>query len=525
MNSKMRKVLFAATLILLFTNVFAQTDLKGLQICIPVFQNRFDNACCFGGNDGSRLTYIKESIQNLISQSNEELNYGSGANACLLVGSKEQIDIKYKIKGLYVKNGFLTFRIMNYSTPISIETKIKGKDNTTTSTTSKKIDTNTMVCYRRAFHISNQEEFIITPKSTDKKNLLFYFDDVFVYDQSSDINNIKKAERYIIRGELTNENIPVLQQLVKENPNLLNIDLNSATSSSQFELQPSNTNCMMFDPNKLLTNKTNVARYSGDITSETTKFEIINHYVCDDFELTDGKPFDAMYNFYAKKVSYDRQFTSKQGYSTTCLPFTILVKNTGLKDAYSYYKYDNGIVKLKKVDTIKAGFPYIVSINDDDTPFNDISCSVSVTGTTPIYVWSETNKDMVKDQINECLKYKFYGSYVGETGVKSNDTCTYYGFQKGKFVKVGTSESEAVKFGPFRARFSFTHAADASAPASLPTNLIDAIKSPTVDRKPTDNNIYTISGEKINAKNGNYNLNKLPSGIYIVGGKKTFIKH
>lgn len=491
---------------------------SGLKVYIPVFEERFDWSYNWGGNDG--ISSLSD-YQGAFTESKLQLSSCHRGYQCLEVGAKSAIG-KATIQSsvVDVANAFYTFRVIPYD---------KGRFHVSTYgslISSTSFLRGQMGSKATVFTISGVEDDI---KKSYSHN--FYLDDVFLYSASTDKDALKQAKRMIVTGSLTTAMVSELQEIVAENPNLTSIDLNSVTSvPGRFALNTANPNCLIFEGYDYVVNNHNVVRTTlKTVTSDTPKFDIINNYSCANLVITDGYPFDAMYSFTAKEVAYDREFAAagQSGYmSTVCLPFSVDLAQTGVSKAYSFtnYKESTQSLNFKEVSKLSAGRPYVVEVATA-RPFLSIQ-DVEVPGTSPLPSFYYT-KDMPTPELEKSKNYVFHGTFSPLSDVTSSATQTIYGYQGGKFVRVGTDAASAVNFKPMRAYFVVKGQTAATAPKILPVGgIVNSINSPAAEHGTTDGvDIYTPDGRRVKSKADKASAADLPAGVYIVGKKKILVRH
>lgn len=504
----MRRIIALACTALLAVCSMAQTLTSGLEVYIPIFEERFDWALNYGGNDGG--CWLEDFAGALPKIENTSFSNCRRGYSCLEVGIGSSQG-KYTITPSQVKSVYFTMRVMpfdNEKFPVYASSKNK-KTITGESFLRGKTATDATSVY------------LYSGKSSDDGNNL-YLDDVFVYAAEKSIDKLKSASRLLVAGTLNDAKIAELKGIVSENASLTSLDLTSASGTQGMaKLDFKNPNCIIYDPQQLLTNEENIVRTT---TSSTDKFDIINSFKCEKLVISDDYPFDAMYSFNAVSVSYNRMFKNNvNGYlSTICLPFST-EKPSGVSRLYSFKNYSDGIIYFKDETKIKACTPYVVEVTDAQ-PFLNIT-DVEVKGSTPNNEL-DVNKNTTLEELRESKKYQFHGTFTGIEGAKSAPDSVIYGFQGGKFVYVGTEDADAVNFKPFRAYFTLEKKSTQAAARELALGgVVNAIGKVSVSPKADDKKLYTIDGIPVNV-NADGTLSKsLPNGIYIKGNKKVMIKH
>lgn len=229
----------------------------------------------------------------------------------------------------------------------------------------------------------------------------------------------------------------------------------------------------------------------------------------------DGKLFYAKMDFAARKASYDRTFV-KDKWSTLCLPFYISeTELTALKSKYDIiveelisFDAAEGKLCFDTAKEILPNHPYIIRTGSDCAPFKDMDFETNVSG-------SSVMKDVEMDGA------KMFGTFT-PLKVDSSGETVYYGFSssKGEFFRIGKNAT----LPSFRACIAVT--ASPSMIGSMPVTLSLAhlvetsIEGVNAGNAASGEAVYNMQGHKLGAKAGE----KLPKGVYIIGGKKRIIK-
>lgn len=492
---------------------------SGLTVYAPVFEERFDWSYNWGGNDG--ISSLSD-YQGAITETKLKLDRCHRGYQCLEVGASKAIGYAQMSSDVMdVASLFYTFRVIPYDggrfhvsirpSLINSESFLRGQIGSSST----------------YFRISGSEDDA-KDKSSYSHN--FYLDDVFLYAANTDKDALKQAGRIIVTGSLTEAMIAELQEIVAGNSSITSVDLNSVTGVAKpFALDAANPNCLVFEGYDYVTNDHNVVRTTLEtVNSNTEKFDIINNYSCANLVIADGYPFDAMYSFTAQAVSYDREFSSagQSGYmSTVCLPFSVDLSQTGVSKAYSFanYKESTESLDFREVSKLEAGKPYVVEVASA-RPFEGIQ-NAEVPGTSPLpsfYCY----KDMSNPELEASKNYVFHGTFSPLSGVRSTASQVVYGYQGGKFVKVGTGDDAAVSVKPMRAYFVVKGQTAAAAPRMLHIGgIVNSTGGIPAAQSPAAADIYTPDGIRVKSKADKASADDLAAGVYIVGKKKILVRH
>lgn len=229
-------------------------------------------------------------------------------------------------------------------------------------------------------------------------------------------------------------------------------------------------------------------------------YNVIVGNTCANLKLTDGNYSfkNAGDAFTATNVSYDRGFTVDQT-STVCLPFALTAEEAAAAGTFwALEGYAADELSFVEVTEPEANTPYLFdpatanpfsSLTNKEIPTTS-SLTVSVDGISFVGVSERTNLKSVENSV------------------------TYYGYQKGAFVQVGTGNG--VWINPFRA-YLMTPAQSGARINVLLDGEMTGIKYvvPVVEPK-GEQPVYNLSGQRVQTPS--------KKGIYIKGGKKFVIK-
>ena len=270
---------------------------------------------------------------------------------------------------------------------------------------------------------------------------------------------------------------------------------------------------------------TNVAYYKGSDTWEAK-----------DLELTDAYEFVNPIEFTSKeKVMVTRHMDN--GFNTVVYPFSLSASDIcSSRVGIFYHHNDESTVYFIPTRSTQANVPFVtegftstlegdINVTDHFQQFVG-ERTISVVDPTQTYEATEEAPDYIPSQQDKTSNYKFVGTYkrISGEGLWGIATATD-GTQS---LKKGSDKSA---FKPFRA---YLYINGKSAPARYstlsisdyedlnPTD-IDAVEIP-VDAQSGTADVYSLSGVRIASAATPAAICQLPQGVYIVNGKKMFIK-
>ena len=226
-----------------------------------------------------------------------------------------------------------------------------------------------------------------------------------------------------------------------------------------------------------------------------------------------------------QSANYKRAPLSEGMYGTICLPFAIVndVEKDDVMDKYDFFKFKSGnatSLTFSQVTELEANKPYLYklkegvasnyNVNDEDLDVFESTGAVTI-----------VTKDKYDPTLHKAGTYDALGSFVNfyvETKNYPKSAFYYYSLGQKKFLKV----TEKLTYRPYRAFFVVTpkdgEGGATKAPARLSLCLLDGtttdIDASLVEGMETPV-YYDLSGRRV--------LNP-GSGVYIVNGKKVFIK-
>ena len=192
------------------------------------------------------------------------------------------------------------------------------------------------------------------------------------------------------------------------------------------------------DMESMLTNNSLV--YVPSTTAYCGK-NIVNDGICDDFELTEGKPFVPTTGFETSAATYTR--TVSNAWGTICLPYE--VESDANVTYYTAGTINGDVLTLTSAETVPAGTPAI--------------CKFAATGANTIesYVVNVCT-DVAADPVNDDIT--LIGSFTKQT-IYANDVPNAYYISGGQFWHA----TGTLNVNPFRAYFTTS--------SSTPSNKFD----------------------------------------------------
>ena len=231
-----------------------------------------------------------------------------------------------------------------------------------------------------------------------------------------------------------------------------------------------------------------------------------NGWACEDFRLTDGQPLPIGLDFTATKATYERDLST--GKATLCLPYDLPVQ--GFK-AYTLSGGNNSVVYFADAkDKLEAYKPYLLTAN-----------GTLQLGGENIQV-KAYNADNLKQQAGA---FSFIGTVTGLDNATAAAAANAYILQDdGKFHKVTTAHSAAT-IPAYRAYIICPPQASGAKQLSVvldgETTGIGSTTNEATDGK--NGPVYDLQGRRV-ADRLDDARHQLPTGVYIVGGRKVVVK-
>ena len=221
---------------------------------------------------------------------------------------------------------------------------------------------------------------------------------------------------------------------------------------------------------------------------------------CDDFRLTDGTAMPIGLDFTAANVTYERKFNGAQK-ATLCLPYDLSAQ--GFK-AYTLSGGNKNEVHFKEMDDkLTAYTPYYITA--DGTP---------QLGGTNIEV-KAYKADKMKQSAGV---FTFIGTVDGMSNENAAAANAYILQDDGKFHKVTTVNS-ATTIPAYHAYITYNGSNGAKLLSVVLNGETTSIGDVTNDKADMNAPVYDLQGRYLGTS-----FNHLPTGIYVVGGKKVIKK-
>ena len=225
-----------------------------------------------------------------------------------------------------------------------------------------------------------------------------------------------------------------------------------------------------------------------------------NGWACDNFRLTDGQSLPIGLDFTAANVTYERKFNGAQK-ATLCLPYDLSAQ--GFK-AYTLSGGNKNEVHFKEVDDkLTAYTPYYITA--DGTP---------QLGGTNIEV-KAYKADKMKQSAGV---FTFIGTVDGMSNENAAAANAYILQDDGKFHKVTTVNS-ATTIPAYHAYITYNGSNGAKLLSVVLNGETTSIGDVTNDNADMNAPVYDLQGRYLGTS-----FNHLPTGIYVVGGKKVIKK-
>ena len=230
-------------------------------------------------------------------------------------------------------------------------------------------------------------------------------------------------------------------------------------------------------------------------------------WTCDDFRLTDGTAMPIGLDFTAATVTYERNFNGTQN-ATLCLPYDLSAQ--GFK-AYTFSGGNKNEVHFKEVDDkLTAYTPYYITAN-----------GMPQLGGRNIEVKAYEADKMT----TPAAGYKFTGTVAGVSNENAAAANAYILQDDGKFHKVTTANSAAT-IPAYRAYIICPPQASGAKQLSVvldgETTGIGSTTNEATDGK--NGPVYDLQGRRVADRLDDAARHQLPTGIYIVGGRKVVVK-
>jgi len=275
---------------------------------------------------------------------------------------------------------------------------------------------------------------------------------------------------------------------------------------------------------------------------------VIVNSMADEITLVDGAEFNCPQEFTARKISYTHNYrmqtglNESAGWETIALPFdvaTIQHETKGVltpfalwqggSDRKPFWLYSLGNNGFVKASSIKANTPYLISMPNNSKYSANYNISGRVTfSATNTKVYHTGYEYLNKPSYNGATFIPAYHSSVGSNLYYlnvTNDFTTYSGREKpGSIFLINLRK--ATPFESYIYKNSNARSFEIVFDENDQTTAIQGILTNN-DHQMNQMTVYSLSGQYIGTFNKNElqeSNKKLPSGIYLVNGKKMIIQ-
>ena len=267
----------------------------------------------------------------------------------------------------------------------------------------------------------------------------------------------------------------------------------------------------------------------GVVTGHEDDVKNVNFYLSlDDIDNTitenetgygGARDFISANNNHYLQARYKRTPLAKGVYGTLCLPFDIKKDNAIMKkyDFYEFTSANETSLIFTQVTELEYNKPYLYKLKDSvEEGFNidrTTGCDVfQSAGEVDIKTLAKFDKSLLEDDITALGA--FVNNFV-ETNKYSDKAFYYYKTSAQAFYQV----TKKLTYRPYRAFFVVNNVQAAQAAPRLSLQLLDGTVT-DIDASLVEGmeapEYYDLSGRRV--------LNPISSGIYVVNGKKVFIK-
>lgn len=329
-------------------------------------------------------------------------------------------------------------------------------------------------------HVVNATEITTSSDLTDGTTLAALGTDNWAQDTNNPVpkaftcTESNSGAAATVTGTVCAYNFDVFKNAVKD---YATVDISSANMTS---------NIADTDVESMLTN--NGLVYVPSTTGYCGK-NIVNDGICDDFELTEGKPFAPTAGFEASAATYTRTISNAWG--TICLPFEV-----ESDDNVTYYTtgtINGDVLTLTSADVVSAGTPAICKFTT--TGENTIESYV-------VNVCTDVAEDTQSDDIT------LIGSFAKQTILAADVPNAFY-ISGGKFWHA----TGTLTVNPFRAYFTTNSASPSNGfSITVDDDNVTAIQALTGESDVTVTAIYTADGKQIGELQNGLNIVKLSNG-------------
>jgi hypothetical protein len=492
MSSKILILVSAICLSGLSLQSFAQN------VKASVFCETFDGTGDIGGNDGFFSDYGAISFPIRFDNAGWTQQSISGGSECIRLGkSSGSSASSITTPDIVVKAGDLTLTFdaglwkKSKAAKMNIKRSLDGSNSSWTGVT---VTNGAFSTIQKQFTAKADGTLNLTfdNKASSSKYSYFFIDNIIVYQDNASDEQQQKAQRIILSGNFTADNVQTLNQNLSQNFDVVSIDAREAVLPSGSTLTPANKNCIIY------------AVASSNVSNHEN---VVIDGICLNFNLYDGDktvsyPFYADEDFTAENASYDRDFSSAAAggyYSSVCLPFHFDT-SAGIKTIYQCTDYKNPVLEFTAATGVDGNTPALIAVTEAQ-PFLSLK-NVAVKKTS-------AKGSCFQSAASAYGVYRFHDDIISDA--KTNSSA--FGYSGGKFLKI----TQTGYFKPFRVFFSIMNVSlSSSSSLSASFKFPEGIRTIATDGE-SDHTVYSIDGRTVQGNN-------VSSGIYIVGHKKIYIK-
>ena len=288
------------------------------------------------------------------------------------------------------------------------------------------------------------------------------------------------ATELVLNGYFTADAMSEISGALAAKSDIVSVDITSAVYvDSEGSLTTGNSNTLVLLP-------------SGE--SIANESNVVVDGFCQNLHLTDKMPFNAPVEFTAVNASYSRSFAAPTT-ATFVLPVAVPTAAVNGK-VYKLSGYEGDLIKFSRVteESLEANVPYVVVVEAAGELLNSALTNAEVVATP-------------EDISVECGEIKHVGAYRTQEVVSGAET--YYGYSGGMFVKANNGT-----LYPFRTMIAAN--GDAAFSNSYRTDFGEGTTGiDSVGAEEDDAIYFDLQGRRVK---------KTENGVFIINGKKTFIK-
>ncbi len=288
------------------------------------------------------------------------------------------------------------------------------------------------------------------------------------------------ATELVLDGYFTADAMSEISGALAVKSDIVSVDITSAVYvDSEGSLTTGNSNTLVLLP-------------SGE--SIANESNVVVDGFCQNLQLTDKMPFNAPAEFTAVNASYSRSFAAPTT-ATFVLPVAVPTAAVNGK-VYKLSGYEGDLIKFSRVteESLEANIPYVVVVEAAGELLNSALTNAEVVATP-------------EDISVESGEIKHVGAYRTQEVVSGAET--YYGYSGGMFVKANNGT-----LYPFRTMIAAS--GDAVFSNSYRTDFGEGTTGiDSVGTEGDDAIYFDLQGRRVK---------RTENGVYIINGKKTFIK-